>query len=547
MRKNIAFKLIAAAALSALALRAGAACAAPVRPDASTELRATQQELLQREMARETERRLQSRPEALDLSSGAGEAAPEAEFRFLLTRVEHNPSKVLKESELREIFARYEGREVDVKELYRMVSEVNKLYFDKGYMVARAFLLPQKISGGVLRVRLVEGTTDKVGLSGNKTTDARYVLNSLGLKLGDVANFRKLNDRLMRFNMLNDALLKIKVAPGDAPETTQYVLTLEEPKEYTGSVFADNAGSSGSGNERFGFSYVDRSLTGWRDALALSGVFTEGSAAGYLDYSRQIGRTGARLSLGASANMLRANSEFYVLKSEAQTLRLRYEYPWRADGFRKQSFFAEGSYRWNKTLADDIMLQRQKIAGASAGVEFLSYGPGSAFYHSHTFSYNRASEAYWDVKWEYWLYRLFAMYQRLGGNAQLLTAKLNMTIDLGGGAAAADNFFLGGPYSVRGYGKDVVGAENGLCLNLEYALPIPKTQPDLKYFLFVDYGYLWGNVSGKDSLAAVGFGLRSTLDGKGSLSLSVGFPLEKDIGGGKVDDARFDCSVSWWF
>ena len=549
LKKTALYAMILGAALAAPAPAQSAP--RPSQFDAASQLRTTQQGLLQQEVVRETEKRLLHKEEAPELTRPKDEAAPDIELRFHLTKVQHNPSKVLTEKDLAPIFAKYEGREVSIQELYAMLAEINDLYFKKGYLVARAFLLPQKIAGGVLNIRLVEGTTDAVSLHGNASTRPAYVLNSLNLKRGDVANFRDMNQRLLRFNMLNDVFLRIEVEPGEKPETTQYVLRLQESKRQSVSLFADNSGSSYSGRERAGFSYLNRSLTGWRDSMSLSGIFSENSSAGYLNYSRQIGRTGAKLTLGGSANMMRVDdmtTSGTVVKSEAQGVNLMYEYPWRADGVRRQRLLAEASMRWNKTSADGIMIIRQKINGFSLGADFLTYGKASALYHSHTFSYNTVEEDYWQTDDSYWLYRLFALWQRAGARGNLLTAKLNMTLDLGGDdAATADNFFLGGPYSVRGYEKDIISGSNGVSLNLEYALPSVMKKFDLRPFVFFDTGYVWENVYGTDSISSVGVGIRSDISGKGAFSLSLGFPLDKNVAYEKVDSARIDCSVSWTF
>lgn len=75
----------------------------------------------------------------------------------------------------RRIRARYLGRKVDLAAIGKLVLEVNDLYAAKGQITASAVLPPQKLDGGVLTVKLVEGRFGKVGISGAVQTCTWFV------------------------------------------------------------------------------------------------------------------------------------------------------------------------------------------------------------------------------------------------------------------------------------------------------------------------------------------------------------------------------------
>ena len=50
------------------------------------------------------------------------------------------------------------GKNVTFKELQDLIENFNYLYATKGYVTARAFLPPQTIENGVVKINLVEGT-----------------------------------------------------------------------------------------------------------------------------------------------------------------------------------------------------------------------------------------------------------------------------------------------------------------------------------------------------------------------------------------------------
>ena len=59
--------------------------------------------------------------------------------------------------------------------------------------------------------------------------------------------------------------------------TTDYVITAYEPRQHNFTVYTDNAGSDSSGLWRAGMFYTNKSLTGNRDTLMVSGIFSEGT------------------------------------------------------------------------------------------------------------------------------------------------------------------------------------------------------------------------------------------------------------------------------
>ena len=107
---------------------------------------------------------------------------------------------------------------------------------------------------------------------------------------------------LLLYNATHDAQLRISMQAGEAPGTTDYVITSYEPQQHVVTVFADNAGSESTGEYRTGMMYTDRSLTGHRDNLTMSGMMAEGSKSFSASYNRQIHNSGTELNVMYSTN-----------------------------------------------------------------------------------------------------------------------------------------------------------------------------------------------------------------------------------------------------
>ena len=196
--------------------------------------------------------------------------ANEEKVTFHLSRVDMPASSVLKAEEIEAVTQEYVGRDVSIENLYALVAKINKLYDAKGYLTCRAYLAPQTIHDGVVRIELIEGKTGEVKLQGNATTNDYYIRDRVSLKEGEVANINELNRDLLRFNATNDAQLRIAMKAGTAAGTTDYVITAIEPQKEVFGIMADNAGYKTSGLYRGGVYWQDRSLTGNRDSLFLS-------------------------------------------------------------------------------------------------------------------------------------------------------------------------------------------------------------------------------------------------------------------------------------
>ena len=161
---------------------------------------------------------------------------------------------------------------MSIEDLYALVAKINKLYDAKGYLTCRAYLAPQTIHDGVVRIELIEGKTGEVKLQGNATTKDYYIRDRVSLKEGKVANVNELNRDLLRFNATNDVQLRIAMKAGTAAGTTDYVITAVEPQKEVFGIMADNAGYKTSGLYRRGIYCHHRSRYSTTGSLTTTGT-----------------------------------------------------------------------------------------------------------------------------------------------------------------------------------------------------------------------------------------------------------------------------------
>ena len=269
-----------------------------------TDIAGMQMERDRRDIEREQVREQIAEDEAARKSQvEQGEASStenaDTEIHFELKKVEWNPSAILTQEELQAVTDAYIGRQITAKDLLEMTDKITALYREKGYMTCGA-VLNRRIHDGVAKIRLVEGRTENVSVSGNRSTRENYITGRLGLKPGEIANIARLNKDLRWFHGTNDIQLRVVIKPGVAEGTTDYEIIAFEPQNQTVTLYLDNDGYDNSGRWRQGIFYAMRSLSGYRDALRGSFIRSQGTKAWTMGYSIPLSQRGMRLELNYS-------------------------------------------------------------------------------------------------------------------------------------------------------------------------------------------------------------------------------------------------------
>ena len=557
-------RLGTAAVCAALVLTAGGpgvlAAPPPIvwRNDAGVQLDQARQ-YMEREMtARQIEEDQKKQKAQVEANVKAPKEAV-AKVTFTLTKIEMNASEVLTEAELQNITAPYIGKTVSLEDLNTIKGAINKLYSDKGYLICKAYLPPQRIHGGVVQIRLVEGRTGQVTVQGLKHTREKYVTTRVPLKPGAVANTATLNKQLQRFNGTNDVQLRILVHAGQETGTTDYEIVAYEPKQNQNfTIYLDNNGYETSGRFRQGLFYNIRSLTGMRDSLRLNYLRSEGSNMYGLGYSLPVSKLGTRLDIDYSGNntkIIKGEAKPLDVKSDASAIGLAIRHPLRVDQKRRdevglQYLNQKSKTRW-KTVESWSEDKRNTFIPY---ISFTHYGDSSILYHKHSFPitcFKNEADGNWEKNSTYVSYRLDMLYQKKYKHGQMFSARLNGQLAGSEDRSSSDRFYLGGAQSVRGYEENFgPGSNKGVTLGLTYQLPVDKKKI-LHAFAFFDYGWISDDIDlnvSSYSAYSTGLGLSASYKNLYA-SLTLGIPLKRDyeFTTKKVSNTRLDfvCSATF--
>lgn len=487
----------------------------------------------------------------------AKQTAPGEVITFELKKIVTDASAVLTDAELDAIIKPYEGKQVQLNDIYAIVDKINALYNDKGYVTCRAFLPPQTITDGTVKLLLVEGRTGSTIVNNNKYTKTKYITNRMHLAKGEIANIKQLNKDLLLFNATNSTQLRIMMKAGTEPGTTDYEITAYEPMRDTWTIFEDNAGSDTSGEYRTGLFFNTKSLSGHCDALSLGTVISEGTKAANVMYSRSLGRSGTKMNLVYSTNAVEVVKGEYedMIKGHANSYAIGFTQPIVVNETTRTELSLDYNRQNSKTdfmpAGTRFNIVDDSVQDFSLGFAITNYGASHVFYQKH--SYVRGySESAPDMSAQnsqnFGFYKFNAMYQKLYKAGQMWSLRADAQWSGSEGMVSSRQFYMGGMYSVRGYKENYLGGDGGFTFSAEYAVPV--INKNTSAFTFFDYGHVYGNGQSDDQhnvLSSVGLGIRSTINQYCSASLILGIPLQREFSAEKVSKTRLHFIVNGQF
>lgn len=529
--------------LCALTLLWSAAALAQSVPDSSAAIR--ESERVQREQEQRRQEQLQrdresARPPARlqpPSPTPSGTASAGAACRDIREVVIDGMSKLPREMR-DDIARRYQGRCLAAGDVEQLLGELTKAYIDRGYVAARAYLPAQDLSGGTLRIVVVEGRLSKIevrGKPGSINTGTAFPM-----MVGKPINLRKVEQGLDQVNRLASNNAKIDMEPGAGEGDTVLVVNNTPTRRLRGNFTFDNLGSHSTGEKQGSLtgslddilglnefvSFTRRQSSPFNDddlgrsssesyfvslpygPLTLSGGLTDSryrtattSAAGTtfvltggsknrfatVDLVAKRGRTG---QLGLSATLTSRDNENYL------------------DGTR-----LDVSSRKLTVLDLDARGQTSRFGG------FATLGLGVSFGLTWFGAENDAAGLARDVpRAQFVKYRLNASYSNgtsIGAQRVELSSSLSAQY-ANHPLFGSDQFSIGGAYSVRGFRETTIADDNGFYLRNDLAFPrqlarLKGTDLVWRPYLGADVGYAHGHVDNGGGGTLAGGALGSTL------------------------------------
>ena len=218
---------------------------------------------------------------------------------------------------LNEILELNKNKYLDMKDINDISTKISKVYKDKGYMLAKAYVPKQnvKAQNDVLIIKIVLGKYGKKTLNNNsfvKDNKLKSIIDA-NLKDDEVISQNKLERTMILVSKTPGlGLPKVTVEAGEEFGQSNLIFDVNSIKRYDGYVIADNNGSIYTGEYRTMAGIGINSPFQIGDKLSLGGMYTQdgGMKNGRVDYLIPISNNGLDLELSYAKTKTKTYTPF---------------------------------------------------------------------------------------------------------------------------------------------------------------------------------------------------------------------------------------------
>lgn len=451
--------------------------------------------------------------------AGAASAPAAAERRVPLRAVRVEGVTVLDVDALVASLGPIDGRQFSLGEMRQLAEQVQQRVQAAGRPFARAYLPPQDLSGGQLRIAVVEGRYGKVSIEGEAAVGAAPWLAPLseGKPIGP-----ELARQVQALDDLPGIDVTATMSPGQQGGEGDLAVSVSPGRRFGGEIRVDNEGSRYAGRHRVTGTAYGNSLLTFGDRGVLSASVNDGKGwQGAAAYSLPLGVSGLRGGLSASRSHYALGKTFAPLDAVG-----------RVDAFGAQltvPLTMSPSQRVDLQVGlqhQDVRNQQRAVGAADRRRINLLTGAlqGSRLLAGGGAMWGRASAEAGEVRLgeaQLALDRRTAGtqggYLLVGVDAGLRMPIRTATLALRASGQLADRnldssrkFVLGGADGVRAWPAAEAAGDDGVLVQAELRHALGPTEP----FVFVDAGQVklnhrpWDNADNARSIAGAGLGLR---------------------------------------
>ncbi|UBF26129.1 ShlB/FhaC/HecB family hemolysin secretion/activation protein [Kovacikia minuta CCNUW1] len=479
-----------------------------------------------------------------------GETTPdEIPETITVERFEVTGSTVFSPQDFAEVTKPFTGRPISIAELFQARSAVTQLYLDRGYITSGAYIPPQKLQGGVVEIRVVEGSLEDIKVTGLRRLNPNYVRSRLAIATSKPLNRNRLLEglQLLQLNPLIESI-SAELSAGASPGESLLEVRVAEAKTFDVQILLDNGRSPSVGSFRRQLQLSEANLLGLGDRLVGAYSNTDGSNTWDFSYTLPINPRNGTISFNAGiSNNDVIEEPFNILdiESESRYLELTLRQPLVQTPTHEVAVGITATQRQSKATLLDGEIPFPALGADDEGQTRLT---ALRFFQEATWRSNQevfALRSQFSIgidalnatinpeppDSQFFVWRGQAQWVRLLAPETLLLLRADLQL-ADRTLLPFEQFALGGQDSVRGYRQDALLTDDGAFASAEVRIPIlrlPQIEGLLQFVPFVDFGTGW-NLSGRSdpdpqTLVSVGMGLRFQISDRLTVRLDWGIPL----------------------
>jgi hemolysin activation/secretion protein len=422
------------------------------------------------------------------------------------------------------ILVSYEGKDVTLNDLGQAVDKINEQYRKRGYLTSIAYIPPQDITSGTIVIRVLEGQVGDISVAGNKFYRTGIVARYLDQGTGDPLNIPKLEKNLRRINRQGDFRVRATLSPNSIAGKTDIKLDVEERQPLQVGLTFDNQGRPTIGTLRWGTEFINRNVSGIGDRFNARWIGAAGTQTALGSYFIPLNRYGTEL--GVTFGFTRVDVDLPKVRDDNAIIGKAFNYGVVLSQplDREHTFVADAALNFRRVSSfynGDRDQNQDDIRSLQFG---LNYDKFDRWGRTFARIQSTVGTTWFGGNRQFW--KTESLVNRVvrlpKNNFLILRSYAQMTPDA---LPPAEQFQLGGAYSVRGYTEGLLIGDRGFQFSVEHRWPVPglhKVNPWLadrvQGATFFDYGRTWLDNSNRRSfrrdeisLASAGLGVRARL------------------------------------
>jgi len=497
---------------------------------------------------------------------------------FTLQSVDVEGQTVYPQGTIEKLYAGKIGNKVSLADVYALAATMTAKYRNDGYILTQVVVPPQTISGGHIKLKVVEGRINQIRIQDDKKSTHYDVISMYAnrLKAKTALNNKDLERALLLINDLPGVTARGVLSPSTNVVGASDLTIIVEHDKFDGQIGLDNYGSRYLGPWEVTGGMAANSLLGLNERLSLNLAYAPSDQGvepelsfGEGMFEVPVGTYGTQLGLklGVTQTTPGHTLKEFDVKGHAKYGGLTLSQPIiRTRDFNLSTSLGldlrETQTKSNieATRSDNLTVVRAgahtdwvdtvfNAAVTDINLE-LSHGL-SAFGASDKGDAN-LSRPDGDPQFTKLTGSISRLERIIDGIALQSTVKGQLS---NGALLTAEEFGLGGSSLGRGYDSSELVGDDGFggSLEVQWSQPVPvKWVDDYTVYGFYDAGVVWNDdatvASQKSqSLASVGLGLRTSINSATDAGFMVAVPLTRDVEAEGDNDIRPFVNVSHKF
>ena len=457
-------------------------------------------------------------------------------------------SSIFSEQELNQAVKSYRNRPLTLPELFQARSTITKLYTDQGYVSSGAYIPPQELDDGTVKIAVLEGKLEEINVSGTEHLSADYVSSRIESAAGKPINVDSLLAalQLLRLDPLIDNV-SAELSAGIRPGTSLLDIKIQEADVFNISTSLNNNRSPSVGTNQRSIGINHGNLFGFGDQFNFKYANTEGSDALDLAYGVPFNAKNGTIKAAFGFNDndvvedpftvldIESKSRYYELSlRQPLVLKPNQEFALGMSFTRTESdtFLQDERYFLSRGANDD---GETRVSAVRLFQEFVNRNDKQVLAFRSQFSvgvdaFNSTINDDGEPDSTFLAWRGQSQWVRRLDDDFLLLLRGDAQLS-GGSLVPLEQFRIGGANSVRGYRQDLSLGDRGLFASAELRVPVLRFQKFdglVQVAPFFDVGTVWnsGDVEiSNATLPAIGVGLNFSLGTNFNARLDWGIPL----------------------